>query len=197
MDRALARCPQWTWHHDTSVRLWYFTLLWPLAWGWPSPTLRRLTALTHFPSECQKSLGSNLSSIICVLFPFSLEVWQGSSLLMSWWFAWSWPAQIAAIYERFTGFWFWRKQTECVVMWIADWDYTELLVLTQNGNQSFYSLSLITIIFIAFWLWQQCCGAQREFGCTRWVVSFSASVVEHMVAYSCSQNHHCSRTSAV
>lgn len=112
MDRALAQCPRWTWHHDTSVRLWYFTLLSPLAWGWPSPTLRRLTALTHFPSECQKSLGSNLSLIICVLFPFPLEVWQGSSLLMSWWFAWSWPAQIAAIYELFPGFWFWLKQTE-------------------------------------------------------------------------------------
>uniref|UniRef100_A0A673J3I3 Protein ABHD17A n=1 Tax=Sinocyclocheilus rhinocerous TaxID=307959 RepID=A0A673J3I3_9TELE len=64
-SRALARCPRWTWHHDMR---------------WPSLTLRRLTALTHFPSEYQKTLGSCLSSIICVSLPFYWRFDRASSL---------------------------------------------------------------------------------------------------------------------
>lgn len=45
MDRALARCPQLTWHHGLSVLLWSSTLHSPLGWEWPSLTPRKRTAL--------------------------------------------------------------------------------------------------------------------------------------------------------
>ncbi len=194
------------------MQLWFSTPLSPLAWGWPSPTRRRLTALTHFPSEYQKRWVPIYPQLFVCCFHYTggLTGHHHCGLFMSWWFALSWPAQIAAIYERFTGFWFWREQTECVVMWIAAGDYIELLVSTQNasdyhtlkcidakhfsilkldlqflikGNKSYYSSSFITIIFIvAYQLWQWYSGAQREVSYTRWAVSLSASVAEHMVA---------------
>lgn len=52
--RALAPCPLWTWLPAMRALQSSSTPRSPLAWGWPSPTPRRLTALMPFQSECTR-----------------------------------------------------------------------------------------------------------------------------------------------
>lgn len=49
--RALALCPLWTWLHAMRALQSSSTRRSPLAWGWPSLTPRRPTALTPSQSE--------------------------------------------------------------------------------------------------------------------------------------------------
>lgn len=114
MDRALARCPRSTWHHDTSVQLWFCTPLSPPAWGWPSPTLRRLTALTHFPSEYQKTLGSYLPSIVCL------------PLLLCWRF--DRASSLRFVYELMICLV--MASTDCCYLWAIHW----VLVLARANR---------------------------------------------------------------